>query len=150
MPYESIDSLPGRTAYDKIARVPSRLEELMRGDTVRLPGGLCQEGGEDAHVSAANLPQGGQVGALLKKALPWGDPLLHSLGFKQILSRLKVVLHRTTNRLAGTMIMTYLMLLALMARSWELEFFGVRFLQWRALLHASRPRKTGKRLRFFG
>ena len=47
MPYESIDSIPGRRAYDKIAGVSSRVEELMRGDTVKLPGGLCQEGGKD-------------------------------------------------------------------------------------------------------
>ena len=47
MPYESISTLTGGFAHDNIAGVPERIDELMSGDTVRLPGGLCREGGKD-------------------------------------------------------------------------------------------------------
>ena len=42
MPYEPIDF-----SRRSIAEVPKRLKKLMQGDTVNLPGGLCQEGGRD-------------------------------------------------------------------------------------------------------
>ena len=59
MPYEPIN---GRGfAHGTIAGVPARLKELMKGDTVTLAGGQCQQGGEEYFTVNQNNLAGIQV-----------------------------------------------------------------------------------------